>query len=153
MLRRYEVMFIAHTDLSDDNLNELIERYETIITQAKGIVVKIDKWGARKLAYEIKKQRKGFYVLMDFAGQSDIVLELERMLKIEDKILKYLTIIKNDNVNLADLEKEIQSNIPTEGKDETPQTNTYAISTAADKMPVTEEKEEETADSAKEEKE
>jgi small subunit ribosomal protein S6 len=150
MLRRYEVMFIAHTDLSDDNLNELIERYETIITQAKGLIVKTDKWGSRKLAYEIKKQRKGFYVLMDFAGKSDIVLELERMLKIEDKVLKYLTIIKNDNVNLADLEKEIQSNIPTEGKNDTPQTNTYAISTAADKIAVNEE---ETADSAKEEKE
>jgi len=57
-LRRYEIIFIAHADLTDDQLSELIERYKKIITDSKGVIVKIEKWGTRKLAYEIKKQTK-----------------------------------------------------------------------------------------------
>lgn len=149
-MRRYEVLFIAYTDLSDENLNELIERYETIITQLQGLVIKIDKWGSRKLAYEIKKQRKGVYVLMDFAGKSEIVTELERMLKIEDKILKYITVIKDSDVNLSDLEKEKQSGIAIEGKNDLSQSDAPAISTEAEKIIKAEE---EPADTANEEKE
>jgi len=113
-LRRYEILFIAHADSSEGDIDELIERYKSIITQSHGFVVKIDKWGSRKLAYEIKKQKKGIYVLLDFAGESSIVPELERMLKIEDKVLKFLTVMKDNNVNLHDLEKEKLSEMPSE---------------------------------------
>ena len=92
MLRRYEIIFIAHADLSDDQLTELIERYKKIITDSKGVIVKIEKWGTRKLAYEIKKQTKGTYVLADFIGKVNIIPEIERNFKIDDKILKFLTV-------------------------------------------------------------
>lgn len=113
-MRRYEILFIAQSDLSDDNMNELIDRYKTIITKSQGSIVKVEKWGTRKLAYEIKKQKKGIYVLIDFAGKSAIVTELERMFRIEDRILKYLTVMKDSEVNLLDLEKEKQPEIPVE---------------------------------------
>jgi small subunit ribosomal protein S6 len=113
-LRRYEILLIAHADLSDDDLNELIERYNNIITNSKGTIIKIDKWGTRKLAYEIKKQTKGTYILTDFVGKSDIVPELERNFKIDDKILKYLTVLKDDEVDLQELEKEKQADTPPE---------------------------------------
>jgi small subunit ribosomal protein S6 len=115
-LRRYEILFIAHADSSDDELNEHVERYRAIITNSKGIVVKIDKWGMRKLAYEIRKQTKGIYYLMDFAGESATVPELERNLKIDDRILKFLTVLKDKEVDPLELEKEIKGEPPPEPK-------------------------------------
>jgi small subunit ribosomal protein S6 len=105
-LKRYETLFIVQVDLPDDELSSLIERYGTIVTAFKGIVVKIEKWGKRKLAYEIKKQTNGFYVLIDFIGKRTVIEELERNFKIDDKILKYMTIMKDDKVDLANIEKE-----------------------------------------------
>ena len=98
---------IVPVDLPDDEITGLIDSYRSIITNHKGLVVKVEKWGKRKLAYEIKKHNKGFYMLIDFAGQSATVVELERNLKIDDKILKFMTIKKDDQVILADIEKEI----------------------------------------------
>ena len=115
-MRRYEILFIAHADSSDDEMNEHVERYKAIITNSKGIVVKIDKWGMRKLAYEIKKQTKGIYYLMDFAGESATVPELERNLKIDDRILKFLTVLKDTEVDPLELEKEIKGETPPEAK-------------------------------------
>ena len=85
----------------------LIERYRTIITDMKGVVVKIEKWGQRKLAYEIKKQIKGYYILIDFVGISAIVVELERNFKIDDMILKFITVKKGNRVDPKEIENEI----------------------------------------------
>ena len=130
-MRRYEILFIAHADSSDDELNEHIERYKGIITDSKGIVVKIAKWGMRKLAYEIRKQTKGIYVLMDFAGQSATVPELERNLKIDDRILKFLTVMKDSEVDLLELEKEITGEVPPESKITSPTADSPETSSEA----------------------
>ena len=113
-MKRYETLFIVQIDLPIDELNSIIERYRAIVTALKGTVIKVEKWGKRKLAYEIKKQSNGFYVLLDFAGKSAIIDELERNFKIDDKILKFMTIMKDDNVDLAAIEKEIQDETKTE---------------------------------------
>jgi len=115
-LKRYETIFIVHVDTPTDELNSLIERYKAIVTALKGTIIKVEKWGKRRLAYEIKKQSNGFYVLFDFAGKSTIIEELERNFKIDDKILKFMTIMKDENVDLTAIEKEIQD----ESKTETP---------------------------------
>ncbi|MDI9569749.1 MAG: 30S ribosomal protein S6 [Pseudomonadota bacterium] len=114
MTRRYETIFITPADIPDEELQAAIERYAAIITGRKGLLIKVEKWGKRKLAYEIKKQFRGFYVLLDFAGQTDIVSELERNFKIDDKILKYMTVKKDDAVDLKALEGE--SSATPEGK-------------------------------------
>jgi small subunit ribosomal protein S6 len=106
-LRRYETILIAHVDLSEDEQSSLITRYGTIVTGQKGILVKVERWGKRRLAYMIKKQARGFYILIDYAGESAAVNELERNLKINDKILKFMTVLKDDAVDPAALEKEI----------------------------------------------
>jgi small subunit ribosomal protein S6 len=110
MPRRYETIFITPADIPDEELQALIERYSAIITGRKGILVKVEKWGKRKLAYEIKKHLRGYYILLDFAGQTDVVNEMERNFKIDDKILKYMTIKKDDVADLKVLETEI--NLP-----------------------------------------
>lgn len=106
-MRRYETILIAHVDLSEDELSSLIARYSAIITGQKGILVKVERWGKRRLAYAIKKQARGFYILIDYASESAAVNELERNLKINDKILKFMTVLKEEAVDPAALEKEI----------------------------------------------
>ena len=106
-MRRYETILIAHVDLSEDELSNLITRYGGIVTGQKGILVKVERWGKRRLAYLIKKQMRGFYILIDYAGVSAVVNELERNLKIDDKILKFMTVLKAETVDIEALEKEI----------------------------------------------
>jgi small subunit ribosomal protein S6 len=113
-LRRYETIFIAHPDLPDDHIGELVERLSKIITDLKGVVVKVEKWGKRKLAYPIKKQQKGYYFLVDFVAEKTVVVELEKNMKFDDKVLKYLTVKKTEKVDLEEIEKEMAAS----GKDE-----------------------------------
>ena len=118
-MRRYETVIIVPADLPDDEIISLADRYQAIITNHKGLVMKIEKWGKRKLTYEIRKHNRGFYLLIDFAGQGAVVAELERNLKIDDKILKFMTVKKDDHVLLEDLEKEIAAASPASTAAET----------------------------------
>ena len=108
-MKRYETVFIVQADLSEEESSSLIERYASIVTGLKGLVAKVEKWGKKRLAYEIKKQTRGFYVLLDYAGKSAIVNELERNFKIDDKILKFMTVVKSEDVNMKELEAEIEA--------------------------------------------
>lgn len=106
-MRRYETIFITYPELPEEEINGLIERYDVIIKGGSGVIIKVEKWGKRKLAYEINKQTRGYYVLIDFAGGAAIVTELERNLRIGDNILKYMTVKTQETVNLQDIEKEM----------------------------------------------
>jgi len=106
-LRRYETVVIAQANLPEDDMTGLIERYNSIIADRKGTVVKIDRWGVRKLAYDIRKQTRGAYVIYDFAGTSDVVAELERNLKIDDNVLKYMTVLTDPETTAENIMKEI----------------------------------------------
>ncbi len=105
-MKRYEVVAIVKADLADDDLTAIIERSQTIITDRKGIIAKVDKWGKRRLAYEINKQKDGFYFLIDFAGDGPIVAEIERNFKIDDRILKFMTVKKEGAVTREGMEQE-----------------------------------------------
>ena len=140
-MRRYETILIAHVDLSEDELSNLIDRYGGIVTGQKGILVKVERWGKRRLAYLIRKQARGFYILIDYAGVSAVVNELERNLKIDDKILKFMTVLKADTVDPEALEQEIAgaAGAGKEEKKETPPavvTAEIGASGAADAQPA-----------------
>jgi small subunit ribosomal protein S6 len=83
--------------------------YSAIVASFKGTILKVEKWGKRKLAYEIRKLTTGYYVMIDYAGKSAVIGELERNFKIDDKVLKFMTIMKDDNVDLAKIEKDKQA--------------------------------------------
>lgn len=93
-MQRYEVVAIVRADLNEDDITALIERIQTIVTERKGVIAQVDKWGKRHLAYEIKKQKDGYYFLMDFAGDGSVVSEIERNYKIDDRVLKFMTVKK-----------------------------------------------------------
>jgi small subunit ribosomal protein S6 len=105
-MKRYETIFIIQADLPDEDINTSIDRYQGIIADLKGTVINVERWGKRKMAYPIEKKTRGFYTLLDYAGQSKVVSELERNFKIDDKVLKYMTIMKSDKVNWEQIEKD-----------------------------------------------
>lgn len=105
-MQRYEIVAIVTTNSSDDDITALIERSQTIITDRKGAIAKVDKWGKKHLAYEIKKQKDGYYFLIDFAGDGAIVAEIERTYKIDDRIIKFMTVKKEGAATREGIEQE-----------------------------------------------
>ncbi len=96
-MRRYETIFIIRPNVAEDNITEIIDRNTGIIVDDfSGIMLTIDKWGLKKLAYNIKKEQQGFYVYIQYAGLPAAVTEMERLLRIDDKVLKYMTIKLQD---------------------------------------------------------
>ncbi|TET93099.1 MAG: 30S ribosomal protein S6 [Desulfobacteraceae bacterium] len=102
-MNHYETIYIVNPTLDDDSLREAITKFSDLIKKLKGYIVKINEWGKKKLAYEIKKFDKGYYVVLNFYGLPKIVTELERNLKLDDRILKYLTVKIDEDVDPEDL--------------------------------------------------
>lgn len=105
-MRRYDLIFIVQPELSEEETKGVTERYLQIITAQKGTIIKTEDWGKRRLAYDINKQSKGNYILVDFYGPGSMIKEIERNLKIDDKILKFLSIKTRDPFNPESLEEE-----------------------------------------------
>ncbi len=101
-MRRYETIIIVDPDLSDEGRNQRFEKIKELLKNYKGHLVEFDEWGGKKLAYEIKKKMRGYYVKFDFCSEADFVKELERTIKLDDRILKFMTILLEDK---ADPEK------------------------------------------------
>lgn len=94
-MRRYETMFIIDPNLETEAVNELVESFKGIIQNEGGQVDRVDEWGKRKLAYPIKKQKEGYYFLMEFTASPETAQELDRVFKITNGLLRYL-IVKLD---------------------------------------------------------
>ncbi|HWP34319.1 MAG TPA: 30S ribosomal protein S6 [Thermodesulfobacteriota bacterium] len=91
-MARYELTFIVHPERSDEEARKLAERIGEIVTREGGAVLKVEEWGKRKLAYPIRKQTKGTYLLLHFTGGGRAVAEVERALRLSDDVLRYLTV-------------------------------------------------------------
>ena len=98
MRRPYEVAFVVRLDVTDENqVNNTIDQVRAWIeAEQLGQVTKIDRWGRRKLAYEIDNQREGFYVLMESQIEAHALIELERNMNLSPFILRYLVIRADD---------------------------------------------------------
>ncbi|HEY0827281.1 MAG TPA: 30S ribosomal protein S6 [Bacilli bacterium] len=90
-MRKYEVMYIIRTDVEQEVVDALIEKFQNIINNG-GEIIKHEVMGKRRLAYEIKKFRDGIYVLIQFNATSSVVTELDRVMKISDEILRSLIV-------------------------------------------------------------
>ncbi len=106
-MRKYETIFIVDPDLSADERAPLLERIKDLIPQQGGLLIMVDEWGARKLAYEIKKKARGYYVLLDYCGTGALVDEIERLFRIDDRILKYMSVLLEKDVDLEKVKDEI----------------------------------------------
>jgi small subunit ribosomal protein S6 len=90
--RRYESMIVFRADLQETGTKEQIERVRKLIEGNGGEIGGIHEWGLRELAYEIEKERRGYYVLVEYTGTAATVAELERNLKLSDAVLRFVSV-------------------------------------------------------------
>ena len=95
-MRNYEFTFIAHPDVEDEGLAGVTEKVSQFITEGGGQITNVDHWGRRRLAYPIRNQREGYYVLMQVQLDPESIGELERKLKLTEEIVRYLLVRAED---------------------------------------------------------
>ncbi len=88
----YETVFIARQDISAKQAEELASKFSQVVTDNGGSVKKTESWGLRNLAYKINKNKKGHYTLFHIDAESSVILEMERLMRIDEDILRYLTV-------------------------------------------------------------
>ncbi len=113
-MKHYETIFIANPTLGDEEYRDILKKFLDSIETLKGVIIKTEEWGKQKLAYQLKKFDNGFYVLIEYCGDSGITAELERNLKLDERVLKYQTVKLADK---ADPEALIQKAKETKEQD------------------------------------
>lgn len=91
-MRRYETIFIVRPNVGEDEIEAITSRTTSTVENDGGTIFRINNWGLKKLAYLIKKENQGYYVYLNFAGSPVSIAEIERLFKIDDRVLKYLTV-------------------------------------------------------------
>lgn len=91
-MRLYESIFIVRPSLSDEETSRIIEKMKGVLERSGATLLKLENWGKKKLAYETARERKGTYVYLNFQAEGHAVEELERSYRLEDSILKFLTV-------------------------------------------------------------
>lgn len=109
--RRYETMIVLRADLEDAGTKEQIARIHKLLEANGGTIGGVHEWGMRELAYEIEKERRGYYVLVEYAGTAATVAELERSLKLSDAVLRFVSVRQ---------EKEMPTPVPAPQRCEAP---------------------------------
>ena len=93
-MRKYETIFIVDPNFEADQVNELVEKFKGLIQEQGGQIDGVDDWGKRRLAYPIKKQREGYYFLINFTAKPETAQDLDRVFKITNGVLRHLIIKK-----------------------------------------------------------
>ena len=95
-MANYESVLIARQDLGASQINTLVSELSEVIKKEGGEVVKVDNWGLKNLAYRIKKNRKGYYVLLNIVAPAKAVAEYERLVRLNEDIIRYMTVRVED---------------------------------------------------------
>jgi len=93
-MHNYELVIIIHPDLDDEAIEQSLDRIKGWITDSDGNIDKIDKWGKRRLSYQIQKQNEGIYYLLDVSMLPTSIVELERNLTILEPVMRYMIVAK-----------------------------------------------------------
>ena len=104
-MNKYESVLIARQDLGTSQVNSLVDGLKEIVNAQGGEVVRVDNWGLKNLAYRIKKNRKGHYVILNIAAPASAIAEYERVMRVNEDIIRYMT-IKVEEFSSANSEKE-----------------------------------------------
>jgi len=113
----YETIFILDSLLAPEEIDKIVARISELIEANNGKVLTVDKWGKRRLAFEIQKKQYGFYVAIEFEGEGPIPNVLEREYNFNDKILRYLTYRYTKNkVKARNKELEMKKNQPADAE-------------------------------------
>ena len=107
-MRHYETTYILRPNLGEEQFTEIIDRTNAIVTNDGGAIICVDRWGVKRLAYEIEREVQGYYVYMNYAAPGKTVDEIERIFRIDDRVLRYLTVKLGDTMNNEAIEAEKQ---------------------------------------------
>ena len=111
-MNKYESVLIARQDLGASQVNSLIDDLKGVVSKQGGEVVRVDNWGLKNLAYRIKKNRKGHYVLLNIQAPATAVAEYERVMRVNEDIIRYMTVKVDefsDNISAASDEAPVAS--------------------------------------------
>jgi len=99
-MTKYESMLIARQDLGQSQVNDIVATLSDAIKKEGGEVVSVDNWGLKNLAYRIKKNRKGYYVVLNISAPANAIFEYERLARLNEDIIRFMT-VKVDEFNAA----------------------------------------------------
>lgn len=88
-MRLYEIIVIVDSVLEDDQIDDVLGRMTDLVNSQDGAIVRLDKWGRRKLSFEIADRWEGYYIIVEFQGQPELAAELDRTLSLADEVLRH----------------------------------------------------------------
>lgn len=118
-MRKYETIYILQPDLNEDEIKTIADKVQDVIASYKGDFLRLEDWGVRKMAYAIRKFARGRYLYLRYDGGRELIAELERRLRLDEKVLRYQTVNITDQPEKPVAEKkallvESESIEPTE---------------------------------------
>ena len=103
--RTYEIVFIADPNLSEPDVDTLTAQVQGFIEKEGGKIEKLEKWGKKRLAYEVRRQREGYYILISLLGGPALVKEVERRMKVTDGIIRHISVRVDEELRKAERRK------------------------------------------------
>ena len=105
-MTKYESVLIARQDLGASQVANIVSDLSNVIAKEGGEVVRVDNWGLKNLAYRIKKNRKGHYVLLNISAPANAIAEYERLMRVNEDIIRYMTVKVDEFSEVAGSESE-----------------------------------------------
>ncbi len=126
MNRKYEIGFVINPEANEEEIKKIIDSIVEIIKKANGTIENIDEWGRRRLAYTVKKHNEGFYVFINVEAIGSTFVEIERRLKLHEKVMRFVVLRLDDKLKKANrltrkwkrIERMSKRNVESEPDDE-----------------------------------
>jgi small subunit ribosomal protein S6 len=118
-MRYYETLYLINPNLSDEEYGNTVTKFNSLVEKKKGVIIKVEEWGKKALAYEFKKFDKGYYVLLQYCGEGSMISEFEREMRLDEKILQHQTVKLADKADPDELKAKLEEEKvrPTEPSD------------------------------------
>ena len=118
-MRYYETLYITNPNLADEDYEDVVAKFNGLVEKNNGVMINVDEWGKKNLAYEVKKFDKGCYVLLQYCGEPNIIADLKREFKLDERVIKYQTIKLSNTADPEALKsklEETKEKVPEEGE-------------------------------------
>ena len=129
-MRNYETIVVVNPTLGEEEHKEVLKKYSTLVEKQKGILIRVEEWGVQRLAHPVKRFDKGSFVLINYCGPSGVTSELERDLKLDDRIFRFQTVKIAEDVDPQELilkEKEKEKKKEPAAEPEAPAQSEAAV--------------------------
>ena len=118
MSNRYELALIVNTQAPDNAMDDIVARFDRLVSEGGGRSVEVDRWGARKLAYDIGRQQRGDYTFIRFEAPPEVLPEVDRMFKLDESVLRHMVVVDESPVEEEPEADEAEANAGGEDEQE-----------------------------------